>query len=95
MTTVVTATVGTNAQLILPKAVRRALHLRTRRDTIGFVIHGGRVALTRIEPMPSDDPFTEKEWRAIDRLAAQTPAAILPDATRSLRYLRRHLRARK
>ena len=95
MTTVVTATVDTNAQLTLPKAVRRALHLRTRRDLIGFVIHGGRVALTRIEPVPSTDPFTEKEWRAIDRLAAHTPAATLPDAARSLHYLRRHLRAPK
>jgi len=93
--TLITTPVDAHAQLTLPKAVRRALHLRTRRDLVGFVIQQGRVALTRIEPVPSNDPFTDEEWRAIDRLAAHTPTATLPGASRSLHHLRRHLRARR
>ena len=91
----VTAPIGAKAQLTLPKAVRQALHLQARGDLIGFVIESGRVALTRIEPVPSSDPFTDEEWRKIDRLAAGPPASTLQDAASSLRHLRRHLRARK
>ena len=90
----ITAPLGAKAQITLPKAVREALRLRTRRDLVGFVIQGDRVAITRIEPVPSSDPFTEAEWRAIDKLAAEPPAATFPDVKRSLEYLRRHLQKR-
>ena len=89
------APVGAKAQITLPKAVREALHLKAQHDVIGFVIYEGRVALTRIEPVPSSDPFTEEEWRAIDRMAAKPPAATLEGAANSLRHLHRHLRTRK
>jgi len=95
MSTLITAPIGAKAQLTLPKVVRQALHLQARRDLVGFVIEGGRVALTRIEPVPSSDPFTEEEWRAIDRLAAQSPAATFEGAAGSLRHLQRHLRTRR
>ncbi len=95
MATLITAPIGAKAQLTLPKAVRQALHLHTRGDLIGFVIESGRVALTRIEPVPSSDPFTEEEWRQIDRLAAEPPAATLENAAQSLRHLQRHLCARR
>ena len=91
MSKIITSPVGAKAQVTLPKAVREALHLKDRADLIGFVIQGGRVALTRIEPVPSSDPFTETEWRAIERLAAQTPAAVCENAAVSLGYLQRHL----
>lgn len=95
MVMLITAPLGAKAQLTLPKAVRKALHLQDQRDLVGFMIQNGRVALTRIEPVPSTDPFTKDEWRAMDRLAARPPAAVLPGAVRSLRYLQRHLRARR
>ncbi len=88
---IVTAPIGAKAQLTLPKVVRDALHLRARADLLGFVIQGGRVALTRIEPVPSTDPFTDEEWKAIERLAAQTPAAVCENAAASLAYLKRHV----
>ncbi len=94
MATVIPAPIGAKAQLTLPKVVRQALHLHARGDLIGFVIDSGRVALTRIEPVPSSDPFTEEEWRKIDRVAAKPPAAVLESAAHSLRHLHRHLRAR-
>ena len=94
MARIITSPVGAKSQITLPKAVREALRLHPRHDLVGFVIHGGRVAITRIEPVPSSDPFTEGEWGVIDRLAAHPPAATLPDAVRSLRYLKRHLRTR-
>lgn len=91
MTHIITAPVGAKAQVTLPKSVREALHLKARQDLVGFVIQGDRVALTRIEPVPSSNPFTAVEWARIERLAAQPPAAIAQDAANSLRYLKRHL----
>jgi bifunctional DNA-binding transcriptional regulator/antitoxin component of YhaV-PrlF toxin-antitoxin module len=88
---VITAPLGAKAQITLPKAVREALHVRAPHDLVGFVIQGDRVAITRIEPVPSRDPFTEAEWRAIDKLAAQPPTATHPDSKHSLDYLKRHL----
>lgn len=87
----ITSPVGAKAQVTLPKAVREALHLKAQRDLVGFVIQGGRVALTRIEPVPSSDPFTDAEWAKIEQLAAQPPAATFEHAADSLRYLKRHL----
>ena len=91
---IITSPVGAKAQVTLPKVVREALHLKAQHDLVGFVIQGGRVALTRIEPVPSTNPFTEGEWKKIERLAAQTPAAACENAAESLRYLKRHLSRR-
>jgi len=91
MSTIITAPVGAKAQVTLPKAVREALHLTARADLIGFVIQGGRVAVTRIEPVPSSDPFTDAEWRAIERVASHAPAAVCENAAASLTYLKRHV----
>ena len=92
--TLITSPMGAKAQITLPKAVREALHLKAQHDLVGFVIQGGRVALTRIEPVPSSNPFTEAEWKQIERLASQAPAAICENAAGSLRYLKRHLSRR-
>lgn len=94
MPRILTAPVGAKAQVTLPKAVREALHLKAQRDLVGFVISAGRVALTRIEPVPSSDPFSDAEWARIERLAARPPAETLEDAAQSLQYLRRHLKRR-
>ena len=91
---IITSPVGAKAQVTLPKVVREALHLKAQHDLVGFVIHGDRVALTRIEPVPSSDPFTDEEWKKIERLTAQTPAATFENAADSLRYLKRHLSKR-
>ena len=91
MPKIITSPVGAKAQVKLPKAVRAALHLKDQADLIGFVIQGSRVALTRIEPVPSSDPFTDAEWRAIERLASQAPVAVCENAAASLEYLRRHV----
>ncbi|MBI4676880.1 MAG: AbrB/MazE/SpoVT family DNA-binding domain-containing protein [Elusimicrobia bacterium] len=82
---------GAKAQVTLPKAVRQTLGL-SEKDMVGFVVDGKRVALTRIEPVPSSDPFSEEEWRKIERLAGEAPAAAFPDSKASLRYLKGLLR---
>ena len=91
---IITSPVGAKAQVTLPKSVREALHLKAQHDLVGFVIQGNRVALTRIEPVPSTDPFTNTEWKTIEQLAAQTPAATCENATESLHYLKRQLNRR-
>ena len=88
---IITSPVGAKAQVTLPKVVREALHLKAQHDLVGFVIQGGRVALTRIEPVPSSDPFSDQEWKKIEQLASQLPAAICENAADSLRYLKRRL----
>ncbi len=88
----VTAPVGAKAQITLPKAVREALRLSDRNGLIGFVIQGDRVAITRVEPVPSSDPFSDAEWHTIDQLAAQPPTATLQNSEQALQYLQRHLR---
>lgn len=92
MVKLITSPVGAKAQVTLPKAVREALHLKPQEDLVGFVVEGGRVALTRIEPVPSHDPFTDHEWAKIERLASQAPAATFENAGESLSYLKRHLK---
>jgi bifunctional DNA-binding transcriptional regulator/antitoxin component of YhaV-PrlF toxin-antitoxin module len=95
MAKMITAAVGAKAQVTLPKAVREALHLKAQEDLIGFVVQGDRVAITRIEPVPSSDPFTDDEWAKIDRLAAETPSVVAEDAAASLHTLERHLQRRR
>ena len=92
MSKLITSPVGAKAQVTLPKAVREALHLKPQEDLVGFVVEGGRVALTRIEPVPSSDPFTDQEWAKIERHTTQAPAATFENAARSLRYLKRRLK---
>ena len=93
-TKIITSPVGSKAQVTLPKSVREALHLKAQHDLVGFVIQGGRVALTRIEPVPSSDPFTEAEWAKIEHLTARSPVASFENAGDSLHYLKRHLSKR-
>ena len=59
---IMTASLGAKAQVTLPRLVRQALGLKEKQDLVGFIIDGKRVALTRIEPVPSSDPFTVAEW---------------------------------
>ena len=92
--TIITSPVGAKAQITLPKSVRQALHLKAQHDLVGFVIQGGRVALTRIEPVPSSDPFADHEWKIIEQLVSRAPAAVCENAADSLRYLKRHLSKR-
>ncbi|MBI5883160.1 MAG: AbrB/MazE/SpoVT family DNA-binding domain-containing protein [Elusimicrobia bacterium] len=85
---------GNKAQVTLPKAVRKALGFKEARDLVGFIVEGNRVALTRIEPVPTSDPFTEEEWAKIRILAAQPPAAAGLDSQASLRHLKSRLKLR-
>lgn len=85
---------GNKAQVTLPKAVREALGVKEKRDLVGFVVDGHRVAVTRIEPVPSSDPFTEEEWKKIRRLAAKPPVAAFSDTEKSQKYLKTLLRRR-
>lgn len=93
MMKIITAPVGAKAQITLPKAIREALHLKPQDDLVGFIIHGKRIAITRIEPVPSNDPFSEEEWEQIERLAARPPVATLHSASASLRFLKQRLHA--
>lgn len=85
---------GNKAQVTLPKAVRRALGLRVKEDVVGFIVDGNRVAITRIEPLPSSDPFTDEEWVKIRRLAAKPPAAKFSSSEDSIKHLKTILKGR-
>lgn len=84
---------GEKAQITLPKAVRKALGLREK-DLVGFFVERNRVAVSRIEPLSSSDPFTKEEWAKIRKLASRPPRAVFQRSEDSMDYLKRHLKAR-
>jgi len=88
---IITAPLGAKAQVTLPKSVRQALGLKEKHDLVGFIVEGRRVALTRIEPVTSSDPFTEEEWKKIARLVARPSTAIFESSKDSIRYLKKRL----
>lgn len=92
MAQILMSPVGKKAQVTLPKPVREALGVKEKEDMVGFVVEGRRVALTRVEPVISSDPFTEDEWRKIEKLAAKKPVAAFHTSGESLAYLRKKLR---
>ena len=83
---------GAKAQVTLPKAVRHALGLRAKEDVVGFIVNGNRVALTRVEPLPSSDPFTDEEWGKIRKLATRGPVGGFSGSKQSLKELKAWLR---
>lgn len=88
------SSMGNKAQITLPKAVRQALGVKEKTGLVGFIVRGKRVALTRIEPVPASDPFTEEEWRKIRTLANKAPAAVFAGSKDSVRHLKRRLKLR-
>ena len=83
--------VGAKAQVTLPKEVRKALKVKEKEDMVGFIIEGNTVILTRIEPVPSGDPFTAEEWKKIKALAKKQPNEIHQNSKESIARLRRML----
>lgn len=58
----ITSKLTSKAQTTIPQPVRAALHLREG-DEIAYRIESGVVVLTRVEPVPADDPFASfDEW---------------------------------
>lgn len=87
-----TSPLGAKAQVTLPKAVRIALHLKEKRDIVGFIMEGNRVILTRVEPVPSSNPLTEEEWKKIERLASESPAVVFSSSKSSIKHLKKKLK---
>lgn len=57
--TIISAEVKANGELRLPTRIRQALHLRGKKNLVGFVIEGKRILLSRAtiipEPTLSDE----------------------------------------
>ncbi|CBS86698.1 AbrB/MazE/SpoVT family DNA-binding domain-containing protein [Azospirillum lipoferum] len=66
----ITSKLTSKAQTTIPQAVRTALGLHEG-DEIAYRIEDGRVILTRVAPVPVDDPFhCFTEWDSeVDRRA--------------------------
>ena len=75
--------VGAKAQVTLPKEVRKVLKVKEREDMVGFIIEGNTVIITRVEPVPSQDPFTSREWAKIKALAKKKPKEIFKSSQES------------
>ena len=52
----------------LPKSVRQALHLPRKAATVGFIIEGDRVVLTRTRIVP-DTRFSDRELASLAKLS--------------------------
>ncbi|TCK19633.1 antitoxin PrlF [Ancylobacter aquaticus] len=60
----ITSKLTSKAQTTIPQPVRAALQLREG-DEIAYRIESGVVVLTRVEAVPSDDPFASfDEWNS-------------------------------
>ena len=84
--------VGAKAQVTLPKAVRKALKVKEKEDMVGFIVQGSTVIITRVEPVPSQDPFTPREWEKIKALSREKPKEIFKSSKESIAHLRKMLR---
>jgi len=91
MTQILTAPLGAKAQITLPRLVRQVLGLKQKQDLVGFIVEGNKVALTRVEPVPSTDPFTAQEWQKIKRFVAGPPSSVLCGSQESIRHLKKKL----
>ena len=71
MTTVMTATLSSKAQLTLPKRIRELLGIRTKGDQVGFVVDEKthRVMMTKITLVAAEESYTDEELRKLLRLA--------------------------
>jgi antitoxin PrlF len=59
---VITSKLTSKAQTTIPQSVRTALRLREG-DEVAYAIEGDRVILTKVDAVPTDDPFRAfTEW---------------------------------
>ncbi len=73
MTRLVTAPLSAKGQMTMPKAVRKALNLKTPGDTLGFIVdEEAHVALlTKMELVPAAENFSKADLRKLLKLVKE------------------------
>ena len=90
MTTLMTATLSSKAQLTLPKRIRELLGIGAKGDQVGFVVdeRTRRVLMTKISLVPAEEPYTEEELRKLLRLARASGKKSFASAEAFLKHVR-------
>ena len=90
MSTLMTATLSSKAQLTLPKRIRELLGLREKGDQVGFIVDENtrRVVLTKITLVPAEEPYTEDELRKLLKLATAPGKRTFASAEAFLKHVR-------
>jgi bifunctional DNA-binding transcriptional regulator/antitoxin component of YhaV-PrlF toxin-antitoxin module len=90
MTTLMTATLSSKAQLTLPKRIRELLGIRAKGDQVGFVVDEKtrRVMMTKIRLVPTEEPYTEEELRKLLHLARAPGKKTFASAEAFLKHIR-------
>lgn len=90
MTTLMTATLSSKAQLTLPKRIRELLGIRAKGDQVGFVVDEKtrRVMMTKVNFVPAEEPYTEEELRQLLRLARAPGKKTFTSAEAFLKHVR-------
>ena len=73
MTKLVTASLTSKGQLTLPKEVREILGISEKGEMVGFMIddQSRSIRLSRVDVIPSDEDFTDEEYKKLAQLAKQ------------------------
>jgi bifunctional DNA-binding transcriptional regulator/antitoxin component of YhaV-PrlF toxin-antitoxin module len=89
MTTLVTASLSSKAQLTLPKRVRELLGVKAKGDQIGFLVDEKtqRVLITRMDLVPAQTPYTQTELRKLFKLAKARGGKTFDSAETFLKHV--------
>lgn len=90
MSGVIMASLSSKAQLTLPKRVRELLGVREKGDRVGFLVDEKtrRVMLARIDLVPAEAPYTERELRRLLKLRKERGGRTFGSAEAFLKHLR-------
>ena len=84
-----TAPLSSKAQLTLPKRVREILGVREKGDRVGFLIDEKhrRITITKVDLIPTEEPYTEEEIRKLLKLAKEPGGKTFNSAEAFLKHL--------
>ena len=90
MTTLMTATLSSKAQLTLPKRIRELLGVRAKGDQVGFVVDEKtrRILMTKVTLVPAEESYTEEELRKLLKLAKAPGKKTFASAEAFLKHIR-------
>ena len=83
---VLTAPLTEKGQVTIPKSIRMLLKLEGQ-NIVGFRVAHGKVEIVSIEVKAASNPFTEEEWKKIERLAHQR-GKVFKSAEKAKEYAR-------
>lgn len=88
MSKIISAHLSSKAQITVPKLVRKVLGINSPEDLLGFVIEdeSHTVKLTKLNVVPSEEDFTENEYKKLLQLADKVEGKTFKTAKEAILY---------